>query len=174
MELAFLVWLQGLHRPWLDELMAGVTFLGDAGWVWILTGCVLFCMKKTRSCGLAVLLSLAAGFLLGNCLLKNLVARPRPCWNLDIQAAFPLLVENPRDFSFPSGHTLAGFEAGVSIFFFHRRWGAAALGLAVLIAFSRMYLFVHFPTDVLAGAVLGTAIAFGVHFCLTRRKNMLL
>ncbi|MCI9594999.1 MAG: phosphatase PAP2 family protein [Lachnospiraceae bacterium] len=168
MEFSFLVWLQGFHRPWLDALMVAVTFLGDAGWFWILTGCVLFCIKKTRICGLAVLLSLAAGFLVGNCLLKNIVARSRPCWLLDVNTAIVLLVETPLDYSFPSGHTLAGFEAGVSILLFHRTWGIAALVLAALIAFSRLYLFVHFPTDVLAGAVLGTVIAFGVHQAMAR------
>lgn len=169
MEFSFLIWLQGLHRPWLDALMVAVTSLGNAGWFWILTGCVLFCIKKTRSCGLAVLLSLAAGFLIGNCLLKNLVARSRPCWMLDVHTAIVLLVKNPPDYSFPSGHTLAGFEAGVSILLFYPRWGFAALVLAAVIAFSRLYLFVHFPTDVLAGAVLGTAIALGVHAVMARR-----
>lgn len=163
MEFAFLIWLQGLHQPWLDKLMVAVTFLGDGGWIWILTGCVLFCIKKTRKCGLAILLSLGAGFLVGNLFLKNFIARSRPCWMLDVNTAVVLLIKNPSDYSFPSGHTLAGFEAGMSILFFNRRWGTAALFLAVLIAFSRLYLFVHFPTDVLAGAVLGTVIAFGVH-----------
>lgn len=160
MEFSFLYWLQGLHQPWLDRMMVAVTSLGDAGWLWIAIGCVLFCRKKTRSCGLAVLLSLAVGFLAGNCLLKNVIARSRPCW---IDPGILLLVENPQDYSFPSGHTLAGFEAGVSILLLHRKWGMAALVLAVLIAFSRLYLFVHFPTDVLAGAILGTGIAVGVN-----------
>lgn len=170
MEFAFLIWLQGLHTPWLDKLMVAVTFLGDGGWIWIVTGCVLFCIKKTRKCGLAVLLSLAAGFLAGNCFLKNFIARSRPCWMLDVHTSVVLLIKNPLDYSFPSGHTLAGFEAGVSILCFDRKWGLAALFLAVLIAFSRLYLFVHFPTDVLAGAVLGTAIAFGVHYGIICRK----
>lgn len=165
MEFSFLYWLQELHRPWLDTLMTVITGLGDSGWLWILIGCILLCRKPTRRCGLAVLLSLAAGFLIGNCLLKNAVARSRPCW---IDPEILLLVKIPMDYSFPSGHTLAGIEAGVSILLFNRKWGIAALVLAVLIAFSRLYLFVHFPTDVLAGAVLGTGIAVGVDYALKK------
>ena len=88
------------------------------------------------------------------------MARERPCW---IDPAVQLLIENPGDFSFPSGHTMASFEAAVSILLYNRRWGAAALVLAALIAFSRLYLFVHFPSDVLTGLVLGVVIALAVH-----------
>lgn len=165
MEFEILYFLQTLHSPWLDEAMKGITSLGDKGVFWILTGVILFCLKKTRRLGVCVLLSLGVGLLSGNLLIKNLVERSRPCW---IDPSVPLLIPNPRDFSFPSGHTLASFEAAVSIWLFNRKWGGAALILAVLIAFSRLYLFVHFPTDVLAGMVLGTAIAFGVHYIVKR------
>lgn len=164
--------IQKLHTPFLDEVMKGITFLGESGWFWILVAVLLFCQKRTRKIGLAVALSLAVGLLLGNIILKPLIARQRPCW---LDGSIPLLIASPRDFSFPSGHTLASFEGAVSIFLYRRDWGLWALALAVLIAFSRLYLFVHFPTDVLAGAVLGTAIAQGVHRLLKRtekrRKN---
>lgn len=165
MEFELLYMLQKLHTPFLDELMKAVTFLGDNGWIWILLGALLLCGKRTRRIGIAVMLSLAAGLLIGNILIKPLVARQRPCW-LDPSVA--LLIQNPKDFSFPSGHTLAGFEAAVSLLLYRRSWGLWALGLAALIGFSRLYLFVHFPTDVLAGALLGTGIAFGVHRLLER------
>lgn len=164
--------IQKLHTPFLDEVMKGITFLGESGWFWILVAVLLFCQKRTRKIGLAVALSLAVGLLLGNIILKPLIARQRPCW---LDGSIPLLIASPRDFSFPSGHTLASFEGAVSIFLYRRDWGLWALALAVLIAFSRLYLFVHFPTDVLAGAVLGTAIALGVHRLFKRtekrRKN---
>lgn len=166
MEFSILYWLQSLHSPSLDTLMTAVTFLGQVGWFWILTGAALVCMRKTRSCGIAVLLAIGAGFLLGNCLMKNLVGRSRPCW---IDPSVALLVANPKDFSFPSGHTLVSFEAAVSILFYHRRWGIAALVLACMIGFSRMYLFVHFPTDVLAGALMGTGIAFCVRWLMKEK-----
>lgn len=104
-----------------------------------------------------MLASILIGFFLGNVVLKNLAARPRPCW---LDQTVPLLVRMPKDYSFPSGHTLVSFEGAVTIFLFNKKWGIPALLLAVLIGCSRLYLFVHFPTDVLAGAVLGSVIAW--------------
>lgn len=166
MEFQILYAIQKIHGPLLDELMAGITSLGDKGWFWLLLSVVFLCIKKTRPLGLAMAISIAAGALLGNLILKPLIARQRPCW-LDQSVA--LLIANPRDFSFPSGHTLVSFEAAVSIFLYRRTWGWWALALAALIAFSRLYLFVHFPTDVLAGAVLGTTIALAVHRGIVQR-----
>ena len=102
--------------------------------------------------GLAMALAIAGGYVTGNLFLKNVIARSRPCW---IEPQVPLLVPVPRDYSFPSGHTLVSFEGAVCMWCFDRRWGAPALVLAGLIGFSRMYLFVHFPTDILGGLVLG-------------------
>ncbi len=165
MEFTFLYWLLSLHRPWLDPVMVAVTFLGEAGWFWILTGTVLACCQKTRDLGFAILISLAVGAVIGNCVLKPVFHRQRPCW---IDTGVILLVSSPTDFSFPSGHTLASFEAAVSILFYNRKWGVAFLALASFIGFSRLYLFVHFPTDVLAGALLGTGIAVAVHFLIKK------
>lgn len=159
-EFAILYFLQSLHTPWLDAVMTGITSLGDHGRFFILLAVILLIFKKTRKMGLAMLLSMLLGFLIGNVWLKNMFMRQRPCW---IDTTVDLLVRVPRDYSFPSGHTLIGFECGVSIWLQNRRAGAAALILAFLLAFSRMYLFVHFPTDVLAGAVLGSVIAWVVY-----------
>lgn len=158
-EFQILYGLQALHTPLVDSLMVFITSLADVGWLWLFLGVALFLLPKTRPVGGCILVSLAIGAILGNVLLKNLAARPRPCW---IDPSVSLLVHNPRDFSFPSGHTQASFEGAVCILLFNKKWGLPAIMLAMLIAFSRMYLFVHFPTDVLAGAVLGTAIAYGV------------
>lgn len=160
MEFEILYWIQQLRTPALDEIMTAVTFLGDGGWFWIALGTALFVVPRTRRTGAAMLISLAAGFILGNVILKNTVARQRPCW-LDPMVA--LLIENPSDYSFPSGHSLASFEGAVSILLYHKKWGVAAVVLAALIACSRLYLFVHFPTDVLAGSLLGILIAVIVH-----------
>ena len=160
MEFRFLYWLQELHTPVMDEVMTAITFLGDSGWFWIGVGILLAAWPKTRKTGAAVLISLAAGFLIGNLVIKNLAARQRPCW---LDSAIPLLIESPGDYSFPSGHSLASFEGAVSILLYHKKWGLAAVVLAALIAFSRLYLFVHFPTDVLAGTLLGILIAVLVH-----------
>jgi len=88
------------------------------------------------------------------------VARQRPCW---LDPMVPLFIENPSDYSFPSGHSLASFEGAVSILLYHKKWGIAAVVLAALIACSRLYLFVHFPSDVVAGSLLGILIAAVVH-----------
>lgn len=165
LEFSFLYWLQTLHTPVLDRLMTGITSLGNGGLFFILLGLVLFCFKKTRKAGLAVLVSLLAGLLIGNLCLKPLVMRQRPCW---IDGSVPLLISSPKDYSFPSGHSLAAFEAAVSMLFYFRRAGLWMLLLAVAIAFSRMYLFVHFPTDVLAGALLGCLNACIVHLALEK------
>lgn len=155
-EFDVLYWLQRQRTDWLDWLMLRVTALGNTGIFWILLGILLVCIVKTRKIGICMLISIAIGALIGNVILKNLVARERPCW---IDSQILLLIENPKDFSFPSGHTMVSFEGAVSIFMKNKRWGTAALLLAGAIAFSRLYLFVHFPTDVLCGAVIGTVIA---------------
>ena len=98
---------------------------------------------------------LAVGVLMGNVCLKNLIARPRPCW---LDSSVRLLIADPTDYSFPSGHTLSSVIGATILTKTDRRFGYAAIPLAVLLAFSRLYLFVHFPSDVLAGAVLGLVI----------------
>ena len=160
LEFSILYFIQGLHTPFLDRFMTAVTSLGDKGWFFIVLGIILFCFKRTRKMGAAVLLSLAAGGLIGNVVLKNLVMRDRPCW---IDESVRLLIQNPKDFSFPSGHTLASFETAVSIFLYNRKWGVPVIVLASVIALSRLYLFVHFPTDVLSGMALGIFIGWSVH-----------
>ena len=158
-EFQILYTLQELRTPLVDGLMVFITSLGDHGWFWILMGVLLFSFPRTRILGGCMLISIAAGFLLGNVMLKNIAARQRPCW---LDPSVELLVPVPKDFSFPSGHSLVSFEGAVCIFLFNRKWGIPALMLAVLTAFSRLYLFVHFPTDVLAGIVMGTVIAWSV------------
>lgn len=109
MELAVLDFIQEFFRnPFMDSLMPAVTSLGDAGFLWILLGLALLCSRKYRRTGAAVLLSLAADLVICNLLLKNMVARVRPC---DLNPAVQLLIARPSDFSFPSGHTAAAFTS---------------------------------------------------------------
>lgn len=156
MELDFLYYLQSLHTPLGDAMMLFATRTGDAGILWILLSLGMMMSKKTRICGVSIALSLAAGFLIGNVALKTLIARARPCW---IDQSISLLIQNPTDFSFPSGHTLAAFAAATTVYLFYKRVGLFLLAWAALIAFSRLYLFVHYPSDVLGGAALGILIA---------------
>ena len=95
------------------------------------------------------------GALIGNGVLKHLVARPRPCW---LDSSVQLLIASPSDYSFPSGHTLASAVGASMLTMTNRKFGWAAIPLAVLIAFSRLYLYVHFPSDILGGAILGVLI----------------
>lgn len=165
MEMDFLLFLQTLHTPALDFFFSKLTLLGNGGIFWILCALVLLCTKKYRKCGILFLLSLLACFLPGNVFLKNVVARERPCW---VNTNVLLLISNPKDFSFPSGHSMHSFVGALSLWYANKKWGIAAFILAGLIAFSRMYLFVHYPTDVLAGIAIGLIITFLIHKFLGR------
>ena len=146
-----------------DVLMPIITFFGDAGWIWIAIGVFLFCFRKHRRAGLTMLVGLLCSLLIGNLLLKLTVARERPCW---INEAVTLLIETPQDYSFPSGHTLASFIGATVLGLYRRKWGYIAFPLAALIAFSRLYLYVHYPTDVLASVLLGIAIGYAVTYVI--------
>ena len=156
LDFAVLDWIQAhLRCQALDFLMPKVTLLAEGGVFLILVGLALLLWKSHRVCGAALLTGLAGGLLVGNLLLKNLIARPRPCQiNTDIQ----LLISAPKDYSFPSGHTLHCFIAAAVLMHYDKRLGWPMLVIAILVAFSRLYLYVHFPTDVLAGAALGAGI----------------
>lgn len=133
----------------LDTLMPIITYLGSAGAVWILAAVVLLIFRRYRRNGVMMCVGLLLCFIIGNLLLKNLVARDRPCW---INGSVDLLVSVPKDYSFPSGHSMVAFASAVILLHTDKRFGIPALVLACLIAFSRLYLYVHFPSDVAAGA----------------------
>lgn len=156
-EFSVLDFIQGnLRSGFGDLLMLLITRLGDGGMIWIILALALLINPKTRKTGAALAAALALEALCSNLILKPLVARIRPC---DINPAVQLLIPRPDDFSFPSGHTGFSF-AGAAVLFFHKsRLRIPALILAGLIGFSRLYLYVHYPTDVLAGAGLGIMLA---------------
>ena len=162
-DLPILDWIAAnLHCDFLDMLMPLITLLGDAGIFWILCSVALICFPKYRKIGLSMGISLLIGLLVCNVTLKPLVARVRPYkyqWD-HFRITIPLLVEKLDDFSFPSGHTIASFEAATALLLGNKKLGIPAMVLAVLIAFSRLYLYVHYPTDVLTSVVLGIGIAF--------------
>lgn len=171
LEMEFLLRLQSLHSPVMDKIMIFVTKLGDIGFIWIVLGVVLTTIKKTRYCGITLLFSLALGALAGELILKNIVQRLRPC---QVNDAILLAIAAPNSFSFPSGHTCASFCATTVLFIYKKSAGICALLLAITIAFSRMYLFVHFPTDIIGGIILGvTAGIFGAIIINKCRKYVL-
>ncbi len=148
-----------LSCSFLDFIMPKITLLGNGGAIWIASAIIMIIFQKSRRAGLMVGTGLCTGVLIGNVLLKNLVARDRPCW---INKTIKMLISVPQDYSFPSGHTLSSFIAATIIMHFNKKIGIVAYILAVMIAFSRLYLYVHFPTDVLSGAVLGIVLGFVV------------
>ncbi len=161
-DFPILDWIaQNLRCAFLDAVMPVITVLGDAGWFWIACAVVLLLIPKYRKIGLSMGAALILGLLVCNVTMKPLLARIRP---YDLQAQLgqtvQLLIEKPHDFSFPSGHTLASFEAATVLMIYNKKLGIPALVLAALIAFSRLYLYVHYVTDVLFSLGLGIAFAF--------------
>lgn len=155
MELAILDYIQEFMRcSFLDMLMPAVTALGNYAILWIALSALLLCFPKTRRIGIVMSVSLIIEIVLCNVILKPAAARVRP---FDVNTGIQLLIRAPKDFSFPSGHTGASFAAAAALFFAGSRAWIPAGALAVLIGFSRLYLYVHYPTDVLGGALLGIA-----------------
>ena len=145
-------WFQSIQNEFLTVLFKAITFLGEGGLIWIALGLCLIAYKKTRWVGISVLLALLFSLLVGNVTLKPLVARPRPCWR---NSLVDLLIQNPKDYSFPSGHALSSFAAAMAIFMNRRKMGVAALLFAFIMGCTRLYFYVHYPTDVLAGMLFG-------------------
>ena len=159
-ELQFLDWIQeNLRCGFLDWFMPLITKLGDGGVFWIIVTLLGFIPKRTRKYAHVAAIGLILCLVCGNVLLKPLVARIRP-YDANTAMQGKLLVKALSDYSFPSGHTQASFAVACSICYWSRKWGVPALILATLIALSRLYLYVHYPTDVLAG------LCFGVVFSL--------
>lgn len=151
-DFTILDWIDStLVHPFLDFLFAFITFLGDAGWFWIALTALFLLFKKTRRIGVTMAISLIFSLLVTNLTLKPLINRPRPYALREVT----LRVEPPHDASFPSGHSSASFAAAVALFIEDKKKGTPALILAALIAFSRLYFYLHFPTDVLGGALVG-------------------
>ena len=155
-EFDILYALQSMRNPILDSVMITFTRLGDAGVLWIAIAVGLLFTKKYRKCGVAMTLSLLVSLITCNFVLKNLVMRDRPCW---IDNTILLLIDNPSDYSFPSGHTYASVVSAYTIYLYHKNAGKVSLGVASVVALSRLYLFVHFPTDVVASIILSIITA---------------
>lgn len=166
-DLPILEWIiNHLRNPVFDFLMPIITVLGDAGVFWIACAAAMLVFSKTRRTGAAMALALLMGLLLCNLTLKPLIARPRPYVFFEHITMY--LTDGESDFSFPSGHTIASFEAATALLLGNRKLGIPAMVLAALIAFSRLYLCVHYPTDVLASVVLGVSLAFLATFLVKK------
>lgn len=160
-ELPVLHWIQDIMKcDALDVFFSYITKLGNFGIFWILLAIMLLFFKKTRKTGISMGIALILGLIICNLTLKPLVARTRPYIE---DTSLMLIIKPEADFSFPSGHTVASIESAVAIYIKNKKWGTAALILAVIIAFSRLYLTVHYPSDVVIGALIG--IMTGIAGC---------
>lgn len=161
---------ENLRSDFLTPIMLFITKLGDVGFIWLLIGVVLLISKKTRRVGVVFLICLALAFVVNNLVIKPLVARPRPY--TVIPELQNLLTET--SYAFPSGHTNASFAAAMMLTLVYGKKGAWSYVLAGLIAFSRVYIGVHYLSDVLAGMLVGTACSLLVYFLIGKlvlRKN---
>lgn len=140
----------------LDKVVPLITRLGDGGYFWIALTLILLVPEKTRKYGVAMAIAMLMNLVLCNLTLKPLIARPRP---YTLREA-TLLIPRPGDHSFPSGHTASSFAAAGALLFLKAKWRVPAVVLAALIGLSRLYLYVHYPTDVLGGMLLGLACGF--------------
>lgn len=145
-----------MHYPILDNVMVAITYLGEFGLLWIVIALLLCIFKKYRRYGVTMLCALIITAMVANLVMKPLIERPRPFLDLpDLK----LLIPPPKGFSFPSGHSSSSFVCAGILFGMNKKWGGLALFTAALIAFSRVYLGVHYPSDVLVGMILGLIIA---------------
>ncbi len=156
-DFAILDFIQNTIRcSFLDTVMTVLSYMGEAGIFWIAAAIVMLFFKKTRAIGAMVLAAMALGYVVGELGIKNIVCRPRP---FVLNPAVVPVIAPPSGFSFPSGHSCSSFAAATVIFVCNKRLGIPAVILAALIAFSRLYNYVHFPSDVLCGILLGIACA---------------
>ena len=180
MEIQILHWFETLHNPITNPIFYVITTLGNAGWFWIVLAVLKLTVlpKKYKKAGLTMAIALILSLIFCNGIMKHLWARPRAFWvvgqNFVVGNEFENLYgifNSIHDYSFPSGHSSASFAAAVSIFMWRKKEGSAALVLAALIAFSRLYFTVHYPTDVLVGTITGALYGVAAYFIVKALIN---
>lgn len=164
-EISILLWIQENLRGPMDGFWMCISSLADKGWFWITLGVVLLAFKKTRKVGITMLAALAINLCLTNVILKELIARVRP-YNTSTEIV--TLIKHLGDYSFPSGHTSASFSGALVLFrMMPKKVGIPAVILATMIGFSRLYVGVHFPTDVLGGIVVGMIASIAGYYLVS-------
>lgn len=166
-----LVFIQeNLRNAFCDSFFSFITSLGDKGLLWIIAALIMLFFKKTRKCGIFTLISLALVCLAGEVIIKHIICRDRPFITSCYLTATELVIKAPHSYSFPSGHTASSFAASTSIFLYNKKAGICAFVLAALIAFSRIYLYVHYPSDILGGIILGTLFPLILYAIIAKNK----
>lgn len=153
----------------LDKIMVFITSLGNVSIIWIIIGICLLINRKYRKYGIMLFLSLLFCAIVGNLTLKPLVARIKPFNARPLLDG--LLIKEPLDYSFPSGHTMCSFAPAIVLCYMNKRIGICAVILSILIGFSRLYLYVHYPSDVLSGAVIGILLGMLSIYFYNMMKN---
>lgn len=157
-EVQFLLWIQDyLVNGFLTPCMRLITTLGNSGFIWIVFVVYFMFIKKDKKQAKVMVIALLLNLLVTNVIVKNLVSRTRP---FDIYPYVDLLINKPTDFSFPSGHTSASFACAMVIAHYYPKWRIPVIGFASLMAISRLYFFVHFPTDIIGGILIGMCMAY--------------
>lgn len=165
-EIDVLRWFEGFHGSALDPVMTGASALATSGIIWVAAGILLILMHRARP-GCSVIASVILAYAVVDIVLKPVICRDRPFQveDLDVLGALP------ATWSFPSGHTASAFAGAVSLMIYDKRIGVPAFAFAAAVGVSRMYLCVHWPTDVLAGAVIGASAAVLVHMAIAGRPG---
>lgn len=153
-DISILNLIQNLKSPLMDKMMTTITALGNMGIFWILLILIFLTSKEYKKLGKLMLICLLLNTIIVNLILKPAVGRIRP---FEIVDGIKLLVLKPQDPSFPSGHSAISFCMLTVILLFSKSKSLKIITsiLAVLIAFSRLYLYVHFPSDVFCGIIIG-------------------
>lgn len=141
-----------VQNKYLDILMPIITAMGDLGFIWIMVAVVLLLDKPYRLIGDTVILTLIISTIIGEGIVKHIVRRARPC---NHENNVSLLITQPISYSFPSGHTLSSFAVAEVLSMYFTQYKFIFMTVAFLIALSRLYLYVHYPTDVIAGIIVG-------------------
>lgn len=158
MDINILLYIQeNLRNGLLTAIFSFITHSGDIGLIWILISLGLLISKKTRFIGILSFVALLEVLLINNLIIKNSVARLRPFL---VYQQLELLISEPSGFSFTSGHSCSSFASAIIFLkYLPKKYGYPIVIYAALVAFSRLYFGVHYPTDVLAGVALGTIFA---------------
>lgn len=158
-----------LRTPLLNPIMVLMAYLGQVGTIWIIISLILIVRKKHRVAGIYVLIAMGLCYILNDMIIKELIQRPRPFATVPDLTVLGFL---PGSWSFPSGHACSSFASALILTKFLGKRGALFYILAVIIAVSRPYVGVHYLSDIIVGAIMGTLGAAAI-FTISRRAGLI-